>query len=506
MAHAFKDLNRKGTTLTTSKVNEVLPEFYDTEYPKLISFLKEYYNFLDSNETYGFGEKVKELIHSRDASQNNTESLNSLIQEIGNGIQSSTFFQQPRLMAKLLADFYRAKGSRNSAEGFFRGFFGIEAEIEYPKDKLFIVGTSNVGPESDRFLPNETIYQTFSILVKCGLSSIDYENLYKRFVHPAGFHFAGEVLAVNEGLVSLSAVGTDPLDSAPPRNLHEEVLLLPTTGITQMTRLIDSGAHVVRVADASWTDDSIPFGMISMFYENLRDLTTPNSFKFDDSCSLQPNTRQSYPGDDSANMALDSYSNNATGWSSVAGMSADSANGRFVDTTYWATYSDGNRSFTRGYWKGATRDGPASTNLPLGTLAGTNWFNVDYTNTTYFDSSYFVNPGHIIDSGNADWQDSHYLSRTLPGLMVYGEKYFGAAHRGLIYRFDSDLYYWQSGVNIPNTGIQVSAGAYHNKIGNYFTISKLHIDGKDNPGPDFSLNQETMDNEMFTRYISDSAY
>ena len=27
MAHAFKDLNRKGSTLTTSKVNEVLPEF-----------------------------------------------------------------------------------------------------------------------------------------------------------------------------------------------------------------------------------------------------------------------------------------------------------------------------------------------------------------------------------------------------------------------------------------------------------------------------------------------
>ena len=38
MAHAFKDLNRKDTTLTTSKVNEVLPEFYDTEYPKLILF------------------------------------------------------------------------------------------------------------------------------------------------------------------------------------------------------------------------------------------------------------------------------------------------------------------------------------------------------------------------------------------------------------------------------------------------------------------------------------
>ena len=64
MAHAFKDLNRKDTTLTTSKVSEVLPEFYETEYPKLISFLKEYYNFLDSSETYGFGEKIKELIHN----------------------------------------------------------------------------------------------------------------------------------------------------------------------------------------------------------------------------------------------------------------------------------------------------------------------------------------------------------------------------------------------------------------------------------------------------------
>ena len=503
MAHAFKDLNRKDTTLTTSKVSEVLPEFYETEYPKLISFLKEYYNFLDSSETYGFGEKIKELIHSRDASQNNTESLNSLIQEIGNGIQSSTFFQQPRLMAKLLADFYRAKGSRNSAEGFFRGFFGIEAEIEYPKDKLFIVGTSNVGPESDRFLPNETIYQTFSILVKCGLSSVDYENLYKRFVHPAGFHFAGEVLAVNEGLVSLSAVGTDPLDSAPPRNLHEEVLLLPVGTTGQLTRLIDSGAHVVRVGDAKWNIDSTPLTDLSIFYRNLRELTTPNSFTFDDSGSIwtstavtgagyrvAPGIMNSYPGIDSANMEADSYSYNAVGWSTSGG-----TNGRFTTTTYWNTNWGTSMSRVRGWW-GGTRDGPTTSS---------GYFETDYTNGS-FDSSYFVNPEHIIDSSGTVW-DSAHVSRALPGLLVYGEKIFNALHSNYIYRIDSDLYYWQSGTHIPNTFQKQSPGYFSGYgKGKWFTISKLQFTGKDSPCPDFSLNQETMDNEMFTRYISDSAY
>ena len=47
-------------------------------------------------------------------------------------------------MTKLLGDYYRAKGSFNSAQGFFRGFFGLEPEISYPKRDIFKVVESNI--------------------------------------------------------------------------------------------------------------------------------------------------------------------------------------------------------------------------------------------------------------------------------------------------------------------------------------------------------------------------
>ena len=204
----------------------------------------------------------------------------------------------------------------------------------------------------------------------------------------------------------------------------------------------------------------------------------------------------SYPGIDSANMEADSYSYNAVGWSTTGG-----TNGRFTTTTYWITnYNNapGPINQVKGYW-GGSRD------TPLGNPFGSSYFYVDYTNAS-FDSSYFANPEHIIDSSGTVW-DSAHVSRALPGLLVYGEKIFGAPHSNNIYRIDSDLYYWQSNTHIPNTFSIRSPGNYvSNKKGQWFTISKLQFTGKDSPCPDFSLNQETMDNEMFTRYISDSAY
>ena len=248
MVHSVKDLNRRNITLRTSKIGEVVPEYFGEENAKLITFLEKYHDYLDSDQSIGFGSKIKELVFARDTQQTNTDALDQLIGEIGNGLIASSFFKKPRLMAKLLGDFYRAKGSYNSARGFFQGFSGEEAVIEYPKDKLFIVGESGIGYESQKFLTNAEIYQTFSILVKCGLSTSDYENLYKRFVHPAGFHFAGEVVAQRSGEALISAFGVDPLE---PDSINlvllDQVTMLTYASPVYFTALLDSSNTCTRM-------------------------------------------------------------------------------------------------------------------------------------------------------------------------------------------------------------------------------------------------------------------
>ena len=287
MSHTLKDLNRRNPTLRTSKVSEILPEYFQEDNSKLISLLEEYYKYLDSDQAQGFGYKIQDLVYARDGDQTSVSNLDELIKEIGNGLQASSFFQKPRLMTKLLGEFYRTKGSRNSAEGFFRGFFNEEAEITYPKDQLFIVGESQVGYESQKFIQNNGIYQTFSILIKCGISTVDYENLYKRFVHPAGFHFAGQVLAVNEGIISLAGVGTDPLaiDSALPTYLNEASLSI-TAPFSDLSGILDSsdGTSIrIRTDQLINVYSSLTAQQLTNFYDDVEELIQSNSFTFDDS-------------------------------------------------------------------------------------------------------------------------------------------------------------------------------------------------------------------------------
>jgi len=290
MSHELKDKNRRNVTLFTSKTGEVLPRYYEEDNSKLIALLDEYYKFMDSSGDQSFSNIISEIHHSRDISQTDIDYLDELIKEIGNGLQASSFFQQPRLMAKLLADFYRAKGTRVSAEGFFRGFFNEEVTVEYPKDQIFIIDDSLIGYESQKFIQDNGLYQIFSILLKIGLSTSDYEELYKRFVHPAGFHFAGQVQVVGQASLGITTSSEDPLDSADLSTpAISEATLSLGTGISEFTILIESDGTQLRATPEIVVDtfaaDSV--GSLDEFYPNIATLLTPNSFTFDDSNATQ---------------------------------------------------------------------------------------------------------------------------------------------------------------------------------------------------------------------------
>lgn len=288
MTHILHDKNRRALNFANRKVREVLPEFYQSEHPTLVTFLEKYYDYLDSSSTTSFNTEINNLFTIRDAGQTEEKYLDLLIGEIGNGLSVASFFDQPRLMTKLLTSFYKSKGTLLSIEGFFRAFFNSEVVIEYPKDQIFIVGESEIGAESLKFIISNTLYQTFSILIKSGISVSDYEELYKRFVHPAGFYFAGQAQLQGSGNVGVGTPGIeDPLDSASAKGviLSGEAFAIPATGFTQLTGLYESDGQRIRV-DLSQT--IVPYQDISTmqldsFYNNIAELVSPNSFKFDDS-------------------------------------------------------------------------------------------------------------------------------------------------------------------------------------------------------------------------------
>ena len=209
---------RINTKFHQAKVTQVLPQFFQGHYPNLIKFLESYYDFAGKETAAA---EIEKLFDLRNITSTDLEYLDLLMREISDGIDTSSFDTNtdinPRLMARLLSHFYRAKGTQLSAEQFFKAFYGEEVEVIYPKRDIFILndrpGGSLIGPQSLKRIQDDRRYQIFSILLKTSMSFGDYETLYKKMVHPAGFYLAGET--ETQGFVDLNVMAgitTDPLE------------------------------------------------------------------------------------------------------------------------------------------------------------------------------------------------------------------------------------------------------------------------------------------------------
>lgn len=209
--------NRSNPSFRKAQVSKILPEFFLEDYPQLVLFLEKYYEHTAEDDSVTFEKKIHNLFDIRDISTTELETLDLLIGEISDGLNSSSFYQSPRLIARLLSQFYRSKGTQVSTEQFFKAFFDEEVEVSYPKKDIFILndrpGGSLIGPQSLHYIQDDKKYQIFSILLKTGMSLSDYETLYKKMVHPAGFYLAAETETQSSSDIELMAgVTTDPLE------------------------------------------------------------------------------------------------------------------------------------------------------------------------------------------------------------------------------------------------------------------------------------------------------
>jgi len=285
MTHLVQDLNRRNLSFSQSKVREVLPEYFVESYPNIVTFLEKYYDYLESINDDSFKRQINQLFVLRDPDQVDLDKLDYILQEVGNGLKSSSFFDNPRLMTSLLTNFYQVKGTRSSIEGFFRGFFGQEITVEYPKRNIFVVGESEIGYESEKFVQDNALYQIFSILIKSGLSTSTYNDLYLKFVHPAGFYFAGEVeLEGNKAFGITPFTESQLRDSAGIVVYSSQASFGSGTGFAQLTRLRQVGDSNYRsnlnLLVSAYQD--IPVEELSI-YGSFTELLDTNSFTFDDS-------------------------------------------------------------------------------------------------------------------------------------------------------------------------------------------------------------------------------
>ena len=200
----LRDDNRRELAFATGRdVEKVLPDHFKTEYPKLVSFLKEYFHFEDSDGSPS--RLANDLFYARDINQVDESLLSYIEDELLLGQAYFEGFLDKRTAAKFSHNLYSTKGTRFSIQQFFRMFYGIDVEVDYPKKDVFTVGSSNIGAESIKFLTNNELYQTFAIRIISELSQATWERPYKLFVHPAGMFVGSEVRLENTGLLNTSS-------------------------------------------------------------------------------------------------------------------------------------------------------------------------------------------------------------------------------------------------------------------------------------------------------------
>ncbi len=289
MANIQYHYNRRPRNFLHRKVREALPEFFTQDYPKLVTFLEKYYDYLDSDGASSFDYRLRKIYQTRDTQETTSDLLKFLIEEIAGGNTGGNFID-PNFYAQRIHELHRTKGSRFSIEEFFRAFFQQNVEVEYPKKDIFTLGADSAGPlskigaESNKFIRNDALYQVFSILIKSPISQSTWIELYKKFVHPAGFYIAGQVVTDVEAIGTLSAP-LAILDSAARiiEGVGTEVVIAP---FTQLTGLLDSAdGTTVRVGLDQKINvyQSLTVAQLQGFYRNIEQIITPNSFTFDDS-------------------------------------------------------------------------------------------------------------------------------------------------------------------------------------------------------------------------------
>jgi hypothetical protein len=171
------DLGRRNIDLDKYSVREILPSFFQSDYPLLIKLLEYYYESIEESENAS--RFLNDLYTIRDVKQAPIELLKFLGEEVLLGDPYFEQFVDQRLSILISNTLYRSKGTKFAIENFFKVFFNVDAEIEYPKNDIFNIGR----PQKEQQIYDTSDYRTIvdrnflyvhdgELLVKAGSTTL----------------------------------------------------------------------------------------------------------------------------------------------------------------------------------------------------------------------------------------------------------------------------------------------------------------------------------------------
>lgn len=186
-----------------SKVRELVPQYLRDGASNLISFMEEYYDYLNRE---GFASyELAHTIPENDIDVTSEKYLDAIQGEIAKVVPNSNVVDRNTLYKRII-HYYRIKGTPESVDVFFQIMFDSMVEVYYPSDNLFKLSAGTYdSPSSDYTKQNGNLsgidkiqdsyfWQDFSYQIKSAISSERWLDSFERLVHPAGMKFFVSVL------------------------------------------------------------------------------------------------------------------------------------------------------------------------------------------------------------------------------------------------------------------------------------------------------------------------
>ena len=330
----LRDINRRPLSVQDKKqVKGILPEYFQTEYPKFASFLEAYYDYQDSDLSPT--RLIDELFLNRDITQVDIDLLSFIEDELLLGQQYFEGFVNKREAADYSSTLYKSKGTKYSIEQFFRVFFNTFVDVKYTKENVFIVGNvhdiekekanqnagitpyapeitvsaSRIGHESQRYITDDKLYQKYALLIKTTLPIQTWIDEYKLFVHPAGMYVGGEVQIISIAEPDYLIMPPGIPDSDGPRYVDQaDVAVVAFNATNHIVQDLGSRQEpfTLNPFQLGQFPPNMTLAAFDLNFNNLANVQNPGSNTFDDDSTVAD---PSYPKMSSDSTVLMNFSN-----------------------------------------------------------------------------------------------------------------------------------------------------------------------------------------------------
>ena len=142
-------------------VRNQVPEFVRDEYPKFVSFLEAYYEFLETQQGTQKNDLInqaKSLRYLSDVDSSLDTFENNFYEKFASLLPRDTSVRKD-ILFKNLTNLYLSKGSSSSYKFLFRMLFGEELEIIEPKNEVLRASASTWSVENSLRVDPGTLYQ-----------------------------------------------------------------------------------------------------------------------------------------------------------------------------------------------------------------------------------------------------------------------------------------------------------------------------------------------------------